>query len=146
MKLLRRIMIGIHIFVGIGAMAGGMGAILNPYSPMGVSVDILKHSPFHSFFIPGLLLFGVIGLGNLLSAFVLLKDYKLQVYVSGIFSGALVIWIIVQCIMLRFVVFLHILYLCIGLVQSFLAALLLFQLEQFPANIVIKMYKKLLKQ
>ena len=147
MKLLKRLMIGFHIFVGIGALAGGLAAILNPYAPMGMSAaEALNNSPFHSFLIPGLLLFGVIGLGNLFSAFVILRNYQLRAYISGIFSGALVIWIIVQCLMLQDIVFLHVLYLCIGLIQAFLAALLLLKNEQFPANLVIKLYQKLRKQ
>lgn len=136
MKLLYRILFILHLVVGIGAMFGGLAAITNPNNPVGVPTSILKSSPFSNFLIPGIILFTVIGLGNLLSALTLSLKSNYQGYISSTFSWALVIWIIVQCIMLRDVVFLHVLFFTLGLIQAILSAIILFNKNQFPANII----------
>ena len=137
MKIRSRILFALHLFVGIGAMAGGLAAITNPQEPMGISTATLKNSPFSNFLIPGILLFCVIGLGNLLSAFFFRYKSKYQGYVSSVFSWALVIWIVVQCIMLGAVNILHIIFFTIGLIQAGLSAKLLFEHRLFPTNIVM---------
>jgi hypothetical protein len=94
MKYFKRILIILHLFVGVGAMAGGFSAISNPQSPMGISTEILKNSPFPDFLIPGLLLFGVIGVGNIICAGFAIKGPWYYPYISGVFGGALMVWII----------------------------------------------------
>ncbi|MFT9494802.1 hypothetical protein [Anaerosolibacter sp.] len=142
MKMIYRLLLVFHGFVGIGAIAGGWAAIVNPLEPLGAPVDMLKNSPFENFFIPGLILFTVIGLGNILSALTILFKSKYQGYISSVFGWALVIWIVVQCIMIQGIHFLHILFFIIGLVQGGLAATILFKESLFPANILINYYKK----
>lgn len=126
------ILIALHIFVGIGALAGGLAAIMDPIHPLGVSVELLEHSPFDSYLIPGIILFTVIGLGNILSAFVFHFRLNYHGYISSFFGWALVVWIVVQCIMLRSVVFLHVLYFLIGLIQASLAMAVLYEQQLFP--------------
>ncbi len=141
MKRVYRILMIVHAFVGIGAMGGGLMAILNPQGPAGMPTDVLQNSPFSNFLIPGIILFAVIGLGNVLASITVLLKSKYQGYISNIFSWALVIWIIVQCIMLRSIVFLHVLYLIIGLVEAFLSFLILLNQQLFPAAIVFHITK-----
>ena len=43
MKLVCRLLFGLHVFVGIGAMAGGFAAIINPQKPLGMSAVYLKN-------------------------------------------------------------------------------------------------------
>ena len=146
MKRVYRLLLVLHAFVGIGGMAGGLAAITDPQTPIGITVDILKYSPFSSFLIPGILLFGVIGLGNVFSAVWMRFKSKYQGYISSVFSWALVIWIIIQCIMLRLIVYLHVIFFIIGSVQAFLSALLLFHEHLFPTNIILNISKKLEKK
>lgn len=138
-------MFALHLFVGIGGMAGGLAAITNPLAPLGVPAASLKNSPFTDFLIPGIILFTVIGLGNVVSAFLFRFKLKAQGYVSSVFSWALVIWIIVQCIMLGSVASLHIIFFIIGLIQAGLSALILFEQRLFPANLVLDLYHKIKK-
>jgi hypothetical protein len=146
MKVVYRLTLLLHIFVGVGAMAGGTSGILEPQGPMGISVDILKNSPFTNFFIPCLILFVVIGLGNILSAVVVYKKPWYYGYVSSVSGWALVIWIIVQCIMLNAIEPLHIIFFLIGLIQAILAVIELFNKRLFPTNIVISLYEKLMRK
>lgn len=136
----------LHLFVGVGAVAGGLAAITNPLNPLGISVEPLKNSPFSSYLIPGIILFAVMGLGNIISALMFRFKSRFQGYISSVFSWALVIWIVVQCIMLNSVVFLHVLFFIIGLIQATLSMAILFEHRLFPANIVLNFYKQIKKE
>lgn len=145
MKLVYRVLIFLHAFVGLGAIGGGLMAILNPQGPGGMPADALKNSPFSNFLIPGIILFSVIGIGNIISAFAVYFKSKYHGYVSSVFSWALVIWIVVQCIMLNAVVSLHVIFFTIGLVEAALAMSILFKERAFPANIILDVYKGIRK-
>ena len=145
MKLLYKILFALHLVVGIGALAGGLAAITNPNNPLGAPTSMLKNSPFTNFLIPGILLFTIIGLGNILSSLTLYFKSKFQGYISSTFTFALVIWIIVQCVMLRDVVFLHVLFFIIGLLGAILSVIILFNKNQFPANVIKAFYIKITK-
>ena len=138
-----RLLFALHGFVGLGAVAGGLAAIINPYEPLGMSIEPLKNSPFSNYLIPGIILFTVIGLGNIISALMFRFKSRFQGYISSVFSWALVIWIIVQCIMLNGVVFLHVLFFIIGLIEAVLSMILLFEQRLFPINIILKFYNKI---
>lgn len=86
MKIVNRVLFGLHAFVGIGAIGGGMMAILNPRGPGGMPVDALKNSPFSNFLIPGIILFTVIGLGNIFGAGSILFRSKYRGYISSVLS------------------------------------------------------------
>ncbi|MCM0650273.1 hypothetical protein NBE98_18055 [Clostridium swellfunianum] len=143
MKIIYRLLFILHAFVGVGAVGGGMMAILNPQGPGGMPADALKNSPFNNYLIPGIILFSVIGLGNIASALIIKYKAKFHAYVSSVFGWALVIWIIVQCIMLNTVVYLHVIFFIIGLIEAALAMIILFKQRMFPANLVIYVYKKI---
>lgn len=133
---MHRWLFALFLFVGLGAMGGGIMAILFPHGPGGMPEEALRYSPFSDYLIPGIILFAVIGLGSLYSAISLHRGFKYRGYISNIFSWALVIWIVVQCIMLRMVVSLHIIFFCIGLIEAFLSALILFEQNLFPINLL----------
>lgn len=125
----------IHFFVGIGAVFGGLGAILNPNGLMGISTDILKVGPFRTFMIPGIFLFLVLGLGNIVVGFLMLKDIKYQGYISGAFSTILVFWILIQCFILQSIEVLHVIYFFIGCIQGLLSINQLYRKKSFPFNL-----------
>lgn len=61
-------------FLGVGALGGGGVLIVSPGGElMHMPLSLLKHSPFDSFLIPGLILFSLLGLGSCLIAYALLK-------------------------------------------------------------------------
>ena len=43
MTVQEKVLFVLHLFVGFGAMFGGLAGITDPYSPMDISVDLLKH-------------------------------------------------------------------------------------------------------
>ncbi len=141
MKLVIRILLFLHIFIGLGAMAGGLAAILDPMKPLGIGVEAL-HGYFDSFFIPGLFLFFVLGVGNLLCAYLFRFKPLEQGYTSGFIGAVLVFWIIIQCIILRTVAALHIIFAVLGVIQGGLALAILTIKRKFPMNIILNILGK----
>lgn len=146
MKIIYRLLFALHVFVGLGAVVGGLAAITNPQSPLGVPTTVLNNSPFNNFLIPGIILFTLIGLGNIISALMFHFKLRFQGYISSVFSWALVIWIVVQCIMLDSIESLHIIFLVIGLIQAALSIILLYKQHLFPINLIINFHKGLRKE
>src|ERR1700726_672561 len=66
---LGRLAIVLEIFLGIGALFGGIQFILAPDGHLlGVPLRMLAGTPFHSFLVPGVLLFTFVGLGPMAAA------------------------------------------------------------------------------
>lgn len=136
MKAVNRILTVMHVLVAVGGMAGGFAAISDPYAPLGMPLDNLKNSPFDSYFIPGIILFGFIGLGNAFCAVFPRFWPRYRGWPSGVIGCGQAMFIVVQCVMIRGVVALHVIFFLIGAVQAVLAAILLFKEDRFPMNVV----------
>ena len=123
---MKKLLIILHVFVGVGALFGGLAAILNPINPLGISIAVLNNSPFNTFLIPGVFLFVVIGLGNVFAAWLLYLSYYYSLYISHFMGLALVAWITIQCIIMRAINILHLIYFLIGALMAFLSLRLIF--------------------
>ncbi len=134
MKSAKISVIVIHFFVGIGAMAGGLAAILNPVNPLEIPDGMLEHSPFSTYLIPGIFLFVCIGIFNLLSGIIVLAKIKLNEYLPGIMGVILASWLVIQCLIIREIGTLHIIFLIIALFQGLLSVYLLYNRNMFPFN------------
>ena len=146
MKKIYRLLFALHAFVGVGAVFGGLAAITNPKSPLGIPIEILKNSPFNDFLIPGIILFTLIGLGNIVCALLFRFKLRYQGYISSVFSWALVIWIVVQCIMLNSIEALHIIFFTIGLIKATLSIIILYEQRLFPINLFLNFYNGIRKE
>jgi len=106
----------LHLLIGVGAMAGGLGAILNPEGPMGMSVDLLSESPFHNYLVPGLFLFFVVGVLNVIAALLYIKKNHFAEY-GSLYCGIIqMLFIIVQCLILWVIIPLHIIFFIFGFI------------------------------
>ncbi len=118
MNWIRKTLFTLHLIIGIGALAGGYGCLADIYYPLGAPLTLLENSPFTSYFIPGLFLFCVIGLGNI-AASILVWRYSIVGMIGSLALGlALSAWIVIQCIILQDIEALHIIFLVVGLVQT----------------------------
>ncbi len=134
--------IGIHLFIGVGAGAGGSAAVLNPVAPLGISSEMLKNGPFSNYLIPGLFLLVILGLGNLIASFLTFKNAHLRGIFSGLMGAILVLWILIQCYVLQDIGVLHIVFFVLGSVQMLLAFILLYQQNIFPVSLVKKIVER----
>ena len=110
MRPVRTAAITLLTFLGITALAGAVPMILYPRGSAMMPLSLLEHSPFRSFLIPGLVLFtanGLLALWVLRLVLARKRHYGLWVALQG---SVLLIWLIVECWMLRAVVWLHYLY------------------------------------
>lgn len=108
----------LQVFIGLGAVAGGLGLVLDPSgASVGTPLALLAETPFTTFLIPGIVLFVVNGLGSLAGAIV---SFTRQRYAGegaialGVF---LIAWILVQVYWMAGFHWLHWLYLMLGLVE-----------------------------
>lgn len=132
LNLLRRFAIGLHFFIGFGALAGGYAAVSEPLNPMGISTEMLKNGPFTSFLIPGLFLMAVLGLGNIVAGMVALYKHKWWPYFCGAMGDTLILWIVIQCIILSSIEALHVIFFILGAIQGLIAIGALLNNQQFP--------------
>jgi len=115
----------LQIFIGAGAIAGGIQLILVPDgSGMSMSTEILSKSPFTNFLIPGITLFTVIGLGNLFGAWFSLKNKRSAGIYGSIMGATLISWMLIQIILIGWGIWLQPFYLTIGTVELILGFLL----------------------
>jgi hypothetical protein len=101
-KRLRVSAISLLCVISLSAIAGGLTFMVDPWGrKVGIATTILRHSPFSNFFIPGLILFVVIGITSLLTALaviVKIRHHRNFIFLEGcILSG----WIGIQIVMLH---------------------------------------------
>jgi hypothetical protein len=104
-------------FLGLSALVGAIPMLLDPSgSPMDMPQSLLQYSPFHSYLIPGILLLGANGL----LAFWVFWRVMMARPRHGLWTmmqGCILwVWLLVECLMLRLVIWAHYFYAAVGLV------------------------------
>ena len=103
-----KVAVGLLIWLGIGALAGGLSLVAAPDgSVMGFETSILEGSPFSDFLIPGLILGGVFGVGSIVVAAMGIRRHPLAPFLAFGIGSAQMIWIVVQLLIIETVSFLH---------------------------------------
>ena len=70
-------------------------------SKMGMSVSYLEYSPFHTYLIPGMVLFAMNGIMNLLVTFLAIRNHPKSPEMIVIQGIVLVCWIAIQVLMVH---------------------------------------------
>ncbi len=115
----------IQVFVAIGALPAGYAMMAEPDGHgLGMTTSLLADSPFHSFLIPGILLFTVNGIFNIVAAvFSFLRKY--YAWFLGVALGiAMLIWISVQVYSIGLNSVLQPVYFGIGILEIVLSLML----------------------
>lgn len=108
----------LQVFVGMGALAGGIPMLLNPKgSAQGLNPDMLANSPFTDFLIPAIILVSIHGLGSLIGANATMNRKKYSGLLGAFLGTALIIWIIVQYYFIRTTNWLQPTFFIIGIVE-----------------------------
>ena len=93
--------IGLLAFLAIAAGPAGWAlASAGPgEAPLGMAMEWLRNSPFTSYFIPGLILFGLFGVGSAVAVLLGLARHWLAPYAAFTIGVGQMIWIAVETIM-----------------------------------------------
>jgi hypothetical protein len=97
-----KVTIGLLVLLGLVALPSGW-ILMTPApgeAPMGLPLERLESSPFSTYFIPGLLLFTVFGIGSLVAAWFGARRSPAGPYLAFAIGVGQMIWISVQVLML----------------------------------------------
>jgi hypothetical protein len=99
-------------------------------SGLGMSPEILQNTPFSNFLIPGLFLFVVNGLLNLLAAILSFIRNKFGSYLGLVLGIMLVLWIIIQVWLISLESFMQPLFFLIGLGEIVISILIIREIKK----------------
>lgn len=89
--------IALEVFLGVGAIGGGIALMAGPQGEvLPLPVSALAGSPFVDYFVPGAILFTVLGLGPLIAARVSWRRHPVAPRLAAATGVALLIWLAVQ--------------------------------------------------
>lgn len=111
----------LQAFIGVGAVAGGLGLALDPSGgSLGVPLELLEKTPFTTYLIPGIILVAVNGMGSLAGAALALAKQRYAGEAAMALGAFLVAWILIQVYWMAGFHWLHWLYLGLGIVEALL--------------------------
>ena len=97
LDLFARAALALDILLSVGALAGGTALMLGPRGEiLPLSLSALRGSPFDTYFVPGLILFGVLGIGPLLAARLVWLRNRLAPLATCVVGVALLVWLAVE--------------------------------------------------
>lgn len=124
------LLIILQIFLGMGAIVGGVGLTLDPQGGLlNMPLSMLQHSPFSNYLIPGIILLLVLGAGPITIASSLITRWNWRLgenlnlfkdrhwsWTFSLYTGfALIIWISAQVYFVQEVYAVHVIYMLLGL-------------------------------
>ena len=116
MRSLRISAIVLLAFLGLSALAGSIPMIRDPSGDsMGIPLSLLRYSPFESYLIPGIILLAADGLLALGVLWVVLRRIGRYGLWTAFQGCVLLGWLVVECWLLRTVMWLHYFYAAIAL-------------------------------
>lgn len=116
----------LEALIGLSALPSGI--ILMVFSDgekLKMPLSMLDRTPFPNFFLPGLILASVIGLGHAVAAAMTFRRRRLRAPAGAVMGLGLMIWIFVQVSMIGGGHWLQYLYFFLGTAETALAVLLL---------------------
>ena len=96
-----RLAVGLEIFLGLGALFGGVALVLAPDGHLlGMPTSLLAGSPFSSFLVPGIVLFTLVGLAPVLAAGITVRRHALAPMAAIGVGLTLIGWVCVEMVVL----------------------------------------------
>lgn len=115
----------LQVFIGLGAVGGGLVLVLEPSgSYLGIPLELLKSTPFSTYLVPGIVLLMVNGAGSLVGAAASFTRHRYAGETAMALGVFLVAWIMLQVYWFTGFHWLQALYLGLGLLEFVLGWLL----------------------
>ena len=87
----------LEVLLSVGALGGGLVLMIAPRGEiMPLPLSALAGSPFDTYFVPGLILFSVIGLGPLVAAVLTWTRHPVAPFLALVVGAGLLIWVAVE--------------------------------------------------
>jgi len=107
----------LQVFIGVGAVAGGLGLVLDPSGEtVGIPIELLDRTPFATFLFPGIVLFIVNGLGSVAGAIASFARQRYAGEMAVALGAFLVAWVAIQVCWME-PHWLHALYFSLGILE-----------------------------
>jgi hypothetical protein len=120
--MIRKLLGGLQIFIGVGGVAGGLPMVLDPTGGLNkMDTGWLAGSPFADFLIPGLFLLLVNGVASIVAGIRSLGRRPHFAEMGIVLGGVLICWITVQVYWIGLTSFLQPLYFGFGALEVALA-------------------------
>jgi hypothetical protein len=108
----------LQIFIGLTAIAGGFGLVSDPSgTKMNIPLEWLSNSPFTNYFVPGLVLLIVNGVGNFFAGIVTFLRSRYAGNMAVALGTFLILYIIIEVWFVGLVTLLQPLYLILGITE-----------------------------
>lgn len=126
-----KLLIFLQVVLGIGAIFGGLGLVIDPSGELiKMPISLLEYSPFSNFLIPGIILLVMLGILPLVVSYGLIRKphwelvTKLNLFPEkhwawtySLYIGfILIIWITVQVYLIKQIAMVHVVYIFLGLI------------------------------
>ena len=122
-------------FIGLTALRGGYGLVSDPTgATMDTPMEWIRNSPFSDYFIPGLILLIIIGLGNVLAALFTILQQKYSGEIAAILGSFLIIYMSIEIWFIGLRNFLQPIYLILGVIVLLLGLKLLKSANKIPGK------------
>ena len=122
----------LQLATALTAVPVGLSLMLDP-SGAGIQLpsEWIQQSVFGSYFVPGMYLFGMNGLGMIAVAALIWRRHWSAPWLTGVLGAGLVIWILVQLVVMPEVMWLQWAFLAVGLALGFCSLFWLRRTGQF---------------
>lgn len=118
-KWLVRSLAALQLFIGLGAIGGGLALVLDPSGGgLGLPLEILQASPFSNYLVPGLFLLFVNGVGSVAGSMATFRRHPWAGEMAVVLGAVLMVWILVQVWWIQGLHWLHPFYFALGAVES----------------------------
>jgi hypothetical protein len=95
--------IALEILLGVGAVGGGLALMAGPNGEiLPLPVSALSGSPFANYFVPGAILFTILGIGPLGAAVLACRRHRVAPLLTLAVGGALLIWLVVEIVVVGY--------------------------------------------
>lgn len=105
-------LISIHTLVGVTAVGGGLALMVDPEM---MPLDWLDKTFFQNYFLPGIILFGVVGSSAIIAALTSIMKLNGRFTASIISTVFLLFWLMAEVAIIGEIHFLQLVYLALGL-------------------------------